>query len=117
MRKLWAVPEFVLVAVCWVFGDGHSLGVGNSIPEYLKLTLVLIGWVILIDAFRILSGRRSYTPMLLMILGTLLGLGLCVGLLYWAYTSISIKGFIVLGTLAILAALYCVAREIRLNRQ
>jgi hypothetical protein len=117
MRKLWAVPEFAVVAVCWVFGDGHSLGIGDSLAQWSKLTLVLAGWVVLIDAIRVLRGNRSYMPMLLKALGALIAFAICGALCYAAYTFIPLKGFVVLGILAILGALFYIAREMRMIRQ
>jgi hypothetical protein len=117
MRKLWTIPEFAVVAVCWVFGDGHSLGVGDSLPEWFKVTLVLTGWVVLIDGIRVLRGGRSYMPILLMILGGLLALVLCAGGLYWAYVFISLKGLVALGSLAVIVALSSIARDVRAIRR
>jgi len=117
MRKLWAVLEFAIVAMCWIFGDGHSLGIGDTLPELFKLALVFTGWAVLIDAIRILRGNRSYMPILLKVLGVVLVLVLCGTLCYAAYTFIPLKGFVVLGTLGVLAALSYIAREMRMIRQ
>jgi len=81
------------------------------------MTLVFMGWVLLIDAVRTFRGRRSYLPLVLKVVAALSWVTICAAILYAGYTFIPLKGFVVLGSLAILAALCYIAREMHMIRR
>lgn len=119
-----SIASFAAGAVCFVIGDGKSLGVNPPIPEIAKLGIVLLGWVFIIDGVILMRGGRSfilsvcrfvYRYGLYVLLWLTLG-ALTVILGMWVYDSLSLKALVAIGLAAAIALLAFILRELRKSR-
>jgi FtsH-binding integral membrane protein len=117
MKAFWIVLEFAVVALFWIYGDGHQYGIGNNLPDWFKLTLVLSGWVVLIDAIRTIRGHRSYMRPVLKWIGWGLVAAGVVAAACWTYDFIPLKGFVVIGVVGVLIGVFYIVSELRMIRE
>ena len=112
-RLLLPTSEACAVVICWVLGDGHSLGIGDGWPDTLKTSLVVLGWVLALDAVRTFTRKPSFIPKLLLILaGLIAAVAICVGL-YAAYDAASLKVIISVTAVLGLWLMLLIIRELR----
>ena len=82
---VWGLMSIVIGAICWILGDGRSLGVNPPISDNAKLGITLLGWPFIIDGFRVMFGRRSFMRWVYPYTLYAVGLALAVVLVIWIY--------------------------------
>jgi hypothetical protein len=112
-KRAWALVYVPLALVCWVIGDGHSLGINPPIPDWAKLGIVLLGWLYLIDGVRVFFGHRSLMKYVYRYAFYGLAVGVSVGLAMWLYEALSLKAMVAIGLTAAIALLVLILLELR----
>ncbi len=118
--KTWGWVAIVLGLVCWLIGDGHSLGINPPIPEAAKVAITLLGWTYLIDGVRVLRGHRPfmrrYSVYALSVVAGLAALCFLVWLVLWIYDALSLKALVAIGLIVAVALLVFILKELRRTR-
>ncbi len=118
--KTWGWVAIVLGLVCWLVGDGHSLGLNPPIPESAKVGIVLLGWAYLIDGVRVLRGHRPllrrFTVYVFYAVAVVAALCFAVWLVLWIYDDLSLKAMLAIGLIVAVALLLFILKELRRTR-
>lgn len=112
----WGLVSLTAGLICWILGDGHSIGVNPPIPENAKFAAVLFGWLFVIDGVRMLRGHRSFLRFVYSYGIYLVLCALAVFLMIWIYGALSLKALVAIGLTVSIALLVFILQELKRAR-